>query len=156
MSKRLDYISWNEYFMEIAKLSARRSKDPVTQVGACIVDINKRIVSCGYNGFPIGCSDDEFPWGKGDADPSNTKYPYVCHAEMNAICNSVHLDRVVGSTLYVTLFPCSDCAKLIIQTGIKHIYYLNEPKVSHGVSGQSAAKRMFDASGVEYKQFVIC
>ncbi len=116
--KRKDYISWEEYFMAIAQLSARRSKDPSTQVGACIVNANKRIIGIGYNGFPIGCSDDELPWGR-DGDFLDTKYPYVCHAEMNAITNAANKPDLDGASMYVSLFPCNECAKLIVQVGIR-------------------------------------
>lgn len=121
--KRDNYISWDQYFMGVAKLSAMRSKDPSTQVGACIVSPKQKIVGIGYNGFPLGISDDEFPWGNDDNDHLKTKYPYVVHAEVNAILNSTRdLD---GATLYVTLFPCNECMKIIIQSGIKEIVYLD-------------------------------
>ena len=120
--KREDYISWDEYFMGIAMLSAKRSKDPSTQVGACIVDKDNKIVGIGYNGFPIGCSDDNLPWSR-DAENSNeTKYPYVVHAEANAILNSTK--DLHGARIYVDLFPCNECAKLIIQSGIKEVVFL--------------------------------
>lgn len=120
--KRQNYLSWNEYFMGIACLSAKRSKDPVTQVGACIVK-NNRIIGIGYNGFPSGSSDDEVPWGK-EGKYSETKYAYVVHAELNAILNSIK--DLKGSTLYVTLFPCNECAKAIIQSGIEKVIYLSD------------------------------
>ena len=116
------HISWDQYFMGVALLSAKRSKDPSTQVGACVVNQDKRIIGIGYNGFPTGCSDDVFPWGKTDENSLNTKYPYVVHAEPNAILNCT--SNIKGATLYVTLFPCNECAKLIIQSGIKHIVYI--------------------------------
>ena len=115
--KRKDYISWDEYFMGIALLSAKRSKDPSTQVGACIVNQFNKIVGIGYNGFPIGCSDDELPWARSADDSNKTKYPYVVHAEANAILNSTK--DLHGSRMYVALFPCNECTKLIIQSGIK-------------------------------------
>ena len=118
--KSNNYISWDEYFMGVALLSSYRSKDPNTKVGACIVNKHKRIVGIGYNGFPYGCSDDEFPWER-DGDFCNTKYPYVVHAEPNAILNST--SDLHGATLYVSLFPCNECMKLIIQSGIKEIVY---------------------------------
>ena len=121
--KRSDYISWDEYFMGIALLSAQRSKDSNTQVGACIVNADNKILSVGYNGMPTGCSDDEMPWGRESDDPLDTKYPFVCHAELNAILNS-NIPSLSGSTLYVTLFPCNECAKAIIQCGIKRVVYL--------------------------------
>jgi dCMP deaminase len=120
--KRQEYLSWNEYFMSIAYLSAQRSKDPVTQVGACIVNDQHKILSIGYNGFPSGISDDDLPWGKNNSYLEN-KYPYVCHAELNAILNNVI--NVSGCAIYVTLFPCNECAKLIIQSGIKKVIYAN-------------------------------
>ncbi|MGL5088803.1 MAG: deoxycytidylate deaminase [Cetobacterium sp.] len=123
MSKRINYIDWDEYFMGVAILSAKRSKDPGTQVGACIVTPDKRIVGVGYNGLPAGCSDDDFPWNR-DGDFLNSKYAYVCHAELNAILNSTKNLR--GCTIYVDLFPCNECAKSIIQSGISEIVYLSD------------------------------
>ena len=117
--KRTDYISWDEYFMGIALLSAMRSKDSNSQVGACIVSPENKILSLGYNGMPTGCSDDEMPWDR-EGPPLETKYMYVCHAELNAILNSAHSD-LRGARVYVTLFPCNECAKSIIQSGIKEI-----------------------------------
>lgn len=123
--KRTDYINWDEYFMGIAMLSAERSKDNSTQVGACIVDENKKIVSVGYNGMPTGCCDDDMPWERDGDSPLDTKYPFVCHAELNAILNSTK--NMNGCTLYVTLFPCNECSKAIIQSGIKRVvYYCNK------------------------------
>ncbi len=145
--KRNDYIQWDTYFMGVAVLSAMRSKDPATQVGACIVNQKKRIVGIGYNGFPIGLDDDVYPWGK-DGDFLNTKYPYVVHAEPNAILNStVSLD---GATLYVTLFPCHECAKLIIQSGIKEIVYV-ENKYQEKESVK-ASMRMLEDAGLSLRQ----
>ena len=118
-SKRTDYISWDEYFMGVAKLSAKRSKDPNTQVGACIVSDDNKILSMGYNGFPRGCSDDEFPWNREGED---NKYFYTAHSELNAILN-YRGGSLEGAKMYVTLFPCNECAKAIIQTGIKTIVY---------------------------------
>jgi dCMP deaminase len=142
------HISWDEYFMGIALLSAKRSKDPSTQVGACIINKDKRIIAIGYNGFPKGCEDDEFPWGKSDSNPLNTKYPYVVHAEANAILNSN--SNLKGSKLYVTLFPCNECAKLLIQAGVEEIVYLSD---KHALSDSvMASKRMLDAAGVKYHQ----
>ena len=114
------HISWNEYFMGVASLSAKRSKDPSTQVGACVVNQDKRIIGIGYNGFPMGCSDQEYPWGKG-ANYLDSKYPYVVHAEPNAILNCT--SSLKDATLYVPLLPCNECATLIIQSGIKHVVY---------------------------------
>ncbi len=139
------HISWDEYFMGVAILSSYRSKDPVTKVGACIVNADKRIIGIGYNGFPYGCSDDVFPWGK-VGENLDTKYPYVVHAEPNAILNST--SSLKGATLYVTLFPCNECAKLIIQSGIKHIVYMSD-KYKHSDSNL-ASRKMFDSAGVTY------
>ena len=142
--KRENYISWDEYFMGIALLAAQRSKDPGTQVGACIVSPENIIISTGYNGFPNGCSDDEFPWTREGED---TKYPYVVHAELNAILNAG--GRVLrGARLYVALFPCNECAKAIIQSGIREIIYLSDKY--DGTPANRASKRMLDAAGVVY------
>ena len=147
MMKREDYIQWDEYFMGVAILSSKRSKDPVTQVGACIVNDKKRIVGIGYNGFPRGVDDDQFPWDK-KAEWLNSKYPYVAHAEPNAILNStVSLEN---STLYVTLFPCNECAKLVIQSGIKEVVFLIDKY--HERDMFIASRRMFDSAGVVYRQ----
>ncbi len=143
------HISWDEYFMGVALLSAKRSKDPSTQVGACIVNEDKRIIAIGYNGFPRGCSDDVFPWGKTDENPLNNKYPYVVHAEANAILNST--TSLKNSTLYVTLFPCNECAKLLIQSGIKHIVYMSDRNVGLQTSF-TASKKMLDAAGITYSK----
>ena len=140
-------ISWDEYFMGVALLSSFRSKDPSTKVGACIVNEDKRIIGIGYNGFPYGCQDDEFPWGKGNEDELLNKYPYVVHAEPNAILNST--SSLKGATMYVTLFPCNECAKLIIQSGIKRVVYL-EDKYHDTISNQ-ASRKMFEAAGVATK-----
>ncbi len=144
--KRLDYLSWDEYFMSIAVLSSKRSKDPSTQVGACIVDNEKKILSMGYNGMPHCCDDDEYPWGKDEG--LNSKYLYVCHAELNAILNS-HSGDVKGSTVYTTLFPCNECAKAIIQSGIKEVVYYEDKYAD--TDGVKASKRMFDSAGVVYR-----
>lgn len=140
-----NHIDWDTYFMGIAKLSAKRSKDPNTQVGACIVNPNKRIVGIGYNGFPHGCEDSEFPWEK-DGEYLDTKYPYVVHAEINAILNSTQ--DLQGSTLYVSLFPCNDCAKSIIQSGIKKIIFESDKYSKADTT--IASKKMLDAAGVDY------
>ena len=147
--KRSDYISWDEYFMGIALLSAMRSKDPSTQVGACIVNSENRILSMGYNGMPRSCSDDEFPWDK-NGNPLNSKYLYVCHAELNAILNCAS-GNVRGCTVYTTLFPCNECAKAIIQSGIKLVIYDDDKYADSPAS--IAARRMFDAAGVEYRRY---
>ena len=142
--KRKDYISWDEYFMGVAKLAACRSKDPNTQVGACIVSPDDIIISTGYNGMPKGCSDDEFPWNR---DGEENKYPYVVHAELNAILNANGRD-LRGSRVYVALFPCNECAKAIIQSGVKEVVYLSDKYA--GTPGNIASKRMLDAAGVKY------
>ena len=144
--KRTDYISWDEYFMGVAMLAARRSKDPSTQVGACIVSPENIIISTGYNGMPKGCSDDEFPWERSGAE-NETKYPYVVHAELNAILNANGRD-LRGSRLYVALFPCNECAKAIIQSGVKEVVYLSDKYKD--TMGNLASKKMLDAAGVKY------
>ena len=146
--KRTDYINWDEYFMGVAMLAAKRSKDPSTQVGCCIVSQDNIIISTGYNGMPKGCSDDEFPWDRTGED-TNTKYPYVVHAELNAILNANGRD-LRGSRLYVALFPCNECAKAIIQSGVKEVLYLSD-KYS-GTPMNIASKRMLEAAGVKYTQ----
>jgi dCMP deaminase len=150
-TKRTDYLSWDEYFMSVAVLSSLRSKDPNTQVGACIVNDGNRIVGIGYNGFPAGCSDEELPWGRG-GEFLNTKYPYVCHAEMNAVLNS-DFGRMTNCRMYVNLFPCNECAKMIIQAGIRQIIYLNDkyPDDEKFI----AARRMFRLAGVEMIQMPV-
>jgi dCMP deaminase len=148
--KRTDYITWDDYFMGIAILSSFRSKDPNSQVGACIVSPQNKIVGIGYNGFPIGCSDDELPWTREADCPYNTKYPYVCHAELNAIMNKNAAD-LAGCTLYVTLFPCNECAKLIIQSSIRRIVYLSDKY--HDSESSRAARRMFDMCAIVYEPF---
>lgn len=142
------HISWEQYFMGVALLSAKRSKDPATQVGACVVNEDNRIIGIGYNGFPRGCSDDEFPWGKTDSNDLNNKYPYVVHAEANAILNSTK--ELKGARVYVTLFPCNECAKLLIQSGISEIIYLSD-KHADSVS-VIASKKMLDSAGVKYRK----
>lgn len=150
--KRKDYISWDEYFMGTALLAAKRSKDPNTQVGACIVNDKKRIMSIGYNGFPMGCDDDSFPWEREAENSFDTKYPYVCHAELNAILNNRGAN-LEGCTIYVGLFPCCECAKAIIQSGIKKVIYLSD-KYKESDSTKSS-KRMLTAAGVELEQIKI-
>ena len=147
--KRKDYISWDEYFMGIAQLSAMRSKDPNTQVGACIVSKENKILSMGYNGFPKGCDDDEYPWNR-DGDVYDSKYAYVTHSELNAILN-YRGGSLDGTKLYVTLFPCNECAKAIIQAGIKTVIY-DCDKYEHTPS-VIASKRMMDAAGVRYYKY---
>lgn len=148
--KRKDYLSWDEYFMGVAMLSAMRSKDPSTQVGCCIVSQGNKILSMGYNGFPKGCSDDEFPWAREGDDPLMTKYVYSTHSELNAILNynGVSLE---GARLYVSLFPCNECAKAIIQAGIKEVIYDCDKYA--GTPAVLASKRMMDAAGVQYRQY---
>jgi len=148
---RADYLEWDDYFMSIAFLSAQRSKDPCTQVGACIVSPEHKIVGIGYNGMPIGCSDGDLPWGKSSADRLQTKYMYVCHAEMNAILNKNSAD-VKGCTIYVALFPCNECAKMIIQSGIKKVLYVSDKH--HDKPECTASRMMFDMAGVVYKQYI--
>lgn len=143
-----NHISWDEYFMGVAVLSAKRSKDPNTKVGACIVNPRKRIVGIGYNGFPYGCEDDAFPWENKNPNFLDNKYPYVVHAEPNAILNAN--GDVNDCTLYVSLFPCNECAKLIIQSGIKHIVYMDD-KYS-GTESDIASKRMLDAAKIDYRK----
>ena len=144
--KRTDYISWDEYFMGVAMLAARRSKDPSTQVGACIVSQDNIIISTGYNGMPKGCSDDDFPWERTGAE-AETQYPYVVHAELNAILNANGRD-LRGSRLYVALFPCNECAKAIIQSGVREVVYLSDKYKD--TMGNFASKKMLDAAGVKY------
>lgn len=151
MSKRNDYISWDEYFMGIALLASKRSKDPSTQVGACIVGgdnlDNNTILSTGYNGFPIGCSDDEFPWER-EGELLKTKYPFVVHAELNAILNS-RGKSLTGSKIYVGLFPCHECCKAIIQSGIKEVIYLSDKYAE--TDSVKASKKMFYSAGVKLR-----
>lgn len=148
--KREDYISWDEYFMGVAYLSSMRSKDPNTQVGACIVSPKNKILSMGYNGLPIGCSDDEFPWNRVEKDPVLNKYFYTTHSELNAILN-YRGGSLEGSKMYVTLFPCNECAKAIIQAGITKIVYADDKY--DDTPAVVASKKMLDAAGVEYKKY---
>jgi len=150
MTKRQDYISWDEYFMGIALLSAKRSKDPNTQVGACIVNEQNKIVGTGYHGLPIGCNDDEFPWSK-QGDFLDTKYPYVCHAELNAILNNIGMD-LKGCKIYTALFPCNECTKAIIQSGIKEVVYLSDKY--NGSDTSIASKKMLDTAGISYRKAI--
>lgn len=147
--KRQDYISWDEYFMALAILSGERSKDPNSQVGACIVDENNKIVSLGYNGAPIGYDDDKDMTWERDGDFLDTKYAYVVHSEMNAILNANK--SVKGCKLYVTLFPCNECAKVIIQSGIKEIVYSSDKYKD--TPGNIASRKMLDACGVKYRKY---
>lgn len=150
MAKREGYLCWDDYFMSVALLSGKRSKDPNTQVGACIVNKNNVIESIGYNGLPKGCSDDEFPWEK-EGEMLNTKYPFVVHAELNAILNANGKD-LSGCKIYVALFPCNECAKAIIQSGISEVVYLSD-KYSN-TDSVKASKMMFKCAGVELRQLV--
>ena len=143
--KRNDYIAWDDYFMGVSLLAAERSKDPSTQVGACIVSDDNRILSTGYNGFPQGCSDDEFPWNR-DASAGETKYNFVVHAELNAILNAGG-KSLIGSRIFVSLFPCHECAKAIIQAGVKEVVYLSDKY--NGTESDNASKRMLNAAGVK-------
>lgn len=149
MDERKDHLSWDAYFMGIALLSARRSKDPGTQVGACIVGEDYRILSVGYNGMPIGCADTVMPWAR-EGEPMDTKYLFVCHAELNAILNYGG-GRLRGATIYTTLFPCNECAKALIQSGIRRVVYLSD-KYSDSDSVR-ASKKMFEMTGVEYVRY---
>jgi dCMP deaminase len=151
MGKRTDYISWDEYFMGVALLSGWRSKDPNTQVGACIVNGQNKIVGAGYNGLPAGCNDEDFPWEK-TGDFLQTKYPYVCHAELNAILNNIGMD-LTGCRIYTALFPCNECSKAIIQAGIKEVIFLSDKYNGSDVS--VASKRMLDTAGVVYRKVVV-
>lgn len=147
--KRENYLMWDEYFMGIALFTAGRSKDPNTNVGACIVSDENKILSLGYNGMPIGCSDDEYPWER-EGTMLDTKYAYVCHAEMNAILNYCG-GSLKNSKIYVTLFPCNECAKAIIQKGIKEVIYYSDKY--DGTPENIAAKRMFTSAGVTVRRY---
>ena len=144
-------MSWDDYFMSVAFLSSMRSKDPSTQVGACIVSPDKRIVGIGYNGFPRGCSDDELPWAREAVSELDTKYPYVCHAEMNAILNKNSAD-VKGCTIYVGLFPCNECAKMVIQSGIAEVVYLSDKYKNS--NSMRASRKMLTMSRVLLRQHI--
>ena len=148
--KREDYLSWDEYFMGIACLSAQRSKDPSTQVGACIVSEENKILSMGYNGMPRHCSDDEFPWAK-EGSAQETKYMYVCHAELNAILNYAG-GNLKGAKAYVTLFPCNECTKAIIQSGIKEVIYMSDKYAD--TDSVICSKMMLKAAGVNFRPYI--
>ena len=148
--KRTDYLTWDEYFMGIAMLSAQRSKDPSTQVGACIANADHKILSVGYNGMPIGCSDDEMPWQR-EGSLLDTKYAYVCHAELNAILNNDG-GSLKGTTIYVTLFPCHECAKAIVQSGIREVVYWGDKYAD--TDSTRASRRIFQYCGVKLRQYV--
>ncbi len=147
--KREDYLKWDEYFMGIALLSAQRSKDPSTSVGCCIVSSDNKILSVGYNGMPMGCSDDEFPWER-EGKPLDTKYLYVCHAELNAILNYTGTN-MRGSKVYTTLFPCNECCKALIQSGVSEVIYYSDKY--HESDSTVASRRMFDAAGITYRKY---
>ena len=149
IGKRSDYISWDEYFMGVAQLSALRSKDPNTQVGSCIVSDKHKILSMGYNGFPVGCSDDDFPWAR-EGETLETKYVYTVHSELNAILN-YRGGSLEGAKLYVSLFPCNECAEAIIQSGIKTIIYDSDKY--HDTGPTIASRKMLDAAGVKYVRY---
>lgn len=148
--KKADYLSWDEYFMGIAYLSAMRSKDPSTQVGACIIDEDKKIIGIGYNGFPIGSNDDEMPWNK-EGKFLDTKYPYVVHAELNAILNSIK--SLKNCTIYVTHFPCNECAKAIVQSGIKKVIYFSDKHKDK--DSTKASRRILENAGLNIKKIEI-
>ena len=146
--KREDYINWDEYFMGVAILASYRSKDPNTAVGACIVNNENIILSIGYNGAPRGLHDDHMPWDR-EGDFINTKYAYVCHSELNAILN--YRGNVENTKMYVTLFPCNECAKAIVQSGIKEVIYLSDKY--NGTDGNIVSKKIFDEVGVKYTKY---
>ncbi len=148
-SKRTDYLSWDEYFMAVALLSAQRSKDPSTQVGACVANAQNKIVGVGYNGFPWGCSDDDLPWER-EGDYLDTKYPFVCHAELNAVLNSITFD-LRDCRIYVALFPCNECTKVIIQAGIREIVYLSDKYKD--TDQVKASKIMLEKSNTSHRRF---
>lgn len=149
MPKRKDYIGWDEYFMGVALLSGERSKDPSSQVGACIVSEDNKILSIGYNGFPNGCSDDEISWER-EGNFAETKYPYVCHGELNAILNYTGT-TLKNSRVYVALFPCNECAKAIVQSGIKEVIYLSDKYKD--TDGTIVSKKILDTCGVKYREY---
>lgn len=151
MGKRKDYISWDEYFMGVALLAAHRSKDPSTQVGACIVSEDNKILSIGYNGMPLGCNDDDFSWDRSQNEKGESKYFYIVHSELNAILN-YRGGSLEGSKIYVTLFPCNECAKAIIQCGIKEVIYWDD-KYGDTVEVR-ASKRMLRSAGVNLVQYL--
>ena len=148
-TKRKDYITWDEYFMGVAMLSAKRSKDPSTQVGACIASMDNKVVTMGYNGMPVGISDYSLPWKRCGEDDLDNKYLYVCHAEFNAILNSYA--SVKGCKIYVTLFPCNECAKALIQAGIKEVIYLEE-KYPDSIQDR-ASKRLLMMAGIPFRKY---
>ncbi|CAN4087973.1 unnamed protein product [Withania somnifera] len=152
-SKRLGYLSWDDYFMAIAFLSAERSKDPNRQVGACLVSQNGIILGIGYNGFPRGCSDDKLPWAKKSKNGNllETKYPYVCHAEVNAILNTNHASAA-GQRLYVTMFPCNECAKIIIQSGVSEVIYFVEKRLDGSDTAYVASHKLLSMADIKVRR----
>jgi dCMP deaminase len=151
MAKRLDYTSWDELFMGTASFISQRSKDPVRQVGAAIVNNEKKIIACGYNGMPPGIDDNDGVWGKDPDEPLLNKKFLVCHAEANALANTT--EKVNGCTIYVTHFPCNDCAKLLSIHGIKHVVYANDYGVKDNIDLRRISMRIFDAAGITIKQY---
>lgn len=151
--KRDDVISWDEFFMRVAAAASLRSKDPNTQVGACIADTNHRILSVGYNGTPVGLGDDEFPWETHE-DPLQDKHNYVIHAEANAILNyRGSLKDMSGATVYVTLFPCHECAKMLVQAGIGEVVYMGDKY--HDTEDARISRTILERCGVAYRQVVV-
>lgn len=148
--KNTDYLSWDQYFMGIAILSSMRSKDPHTSVGACIVGGDNKILSVGYNGMPRGCSDDEYPWDREKEDPLQTKYLYVCHAELNALLNYTGTN-LQGARIYTTLFPCNECTKALIQSGIKEVIYMEDKYAM--TPSVIASKKMMESAGVTWRPY---
>lgn len=148
--KKDQYLTWDEYFMGIALLSAERSKDPHTSVGACIVSEDNKILSVGYNGMPIGCSDDEYPWEREADDSLDTKYLYVCHAELNALLNYTGAD-LKNAKIYTTLFPCNECTKALIQSGIHEVIYMSDKYAD--TPSVIAAKRMMKSAGISFREY---
>ena len=149
--KKQDYLTWDQYFMGVAKMSAMRSKDPHTSVGACIVGENNKILSMGYNGMPRGCSDESFPWEREGDNPLDTKYVYVCHAELNAILN-YEGHSMKGARIYTTLFPCNECTKALIQVGIREVIYMDD--LYPDSASVVAAKKMMKAAGITYRAYI--
>lgn len=146
--ERMNNISWDEYFMGVAMLSAMRSKDPSTQVGSCIVTEDKRIVGIGYNGAPKGFDDKDFPWAR-KGDFLKVKYPFVVHAEANAIMNAT--TNLKGCILYVALMPCNQCAQLIAQSGIKEVVYISDKYKDVDVF--KAGKIILNKAGIKIRKF---
>ncbi|XGW21415.1 hypothetical protein V3C99_004405 [Haemonchus contortus] len=148
--KRKDYLSWENYFMAVAKLASMRSKDPNTQVGCAIVNRENKIIGTGYNGFPVGISDDDLPWGKSSSNPQENKFAYVVHAEVNAIINK-SMNNIEGCTMYTTMMPCNECAKMIIQSHIAEVVFLRDRPA--GEWQYDAARKMFALAGIKCRQF---